>query len=83
MFGYHVKGCLVTAWVITFEGLPERKIIKARFIARWYEDPAVNALVHPAKMARQRSAPVLLALAAIRGSGVRQIDILTGFLKGW
>ena len=55
--------------------------MKARSGARGYEDRAANAPVSSARMAHRRGTPVSPTLAAMRGRGVRHMDIPTTFLK--
>ena len=77
-------------WVITwkdspksFPGLPSNKIIKARLVARGFEDPEVKnkTLINSALMAGRGSNLLLLSLAALRKWTVEQMDVSGAFLK--
>ena len=77
-------------WVLTWkeaekdlDGLPKKRKIKARLVARGFEDPAQRngELINTAKMALRGSNQILLSVAAIFDWPVNKIDIQTAFLK--
>ena len=71
-------------WVITFKWVDNKRGVKARLVARGFEDPALRTGslgVGACMAARLASLPVLLT-AATRGWQVIKMDISGAFLKG-
>ena len=77
-------------WVMTWKeceeclpGLPPFRKIKARLVARGFEDPAQQNghLINTARMALRGSNQVLLSIAALKGWHLRKLDVQAAFLK--
>ena len=86
-----VTGNTVTMrWVLTWKdaetsvsGLPPLKRVKARLVARGFQDPAQKngLLINTAKMALRGTNQVVMSVGALKGWALNKMDIATAFLK--